>query len=79
MFKEQHKLDGKIYAVKVVRMYVPCQMEITVGDLLMSHPAMKEIAAISKLCHKNIVGYKGCWVEAEEPPPERIKKIMKKL
>jgi translation initiation factor 2-alpha kinase 4 len=25
---------------------------------------MKEIEAISKLNHKNIVGYKGCWVEA---------------
>jgi hypothetical protein len=84
VFEERHKLDDKIYAVKVVRIQVPCKVEgegccSSVGDLLMSHPAMKEISAISKLSHKNIVGYKGCWVEAEEPPPERIKKIMKKL
>lgn len=40
---------------------------------------MKEIAAISKLAHKNIVGYKGCWVEADEPNQPRLDKIMKKL
>ena len=37
------------------------------GDYVLSHPAMKEIGAISRLNHDNIVGYKGCWVEAEEP------------
>jgi hypothetical protein len=36
---------------------------------------MKEIEAISKLNHKNIVGYKGCWVEAQEPDLDRLKRI----
>lgn len=36
---------------------------------------MKEIQAISKLYHKNIVGYKGCWVEAGEPETDRLKRI----
>ncbi len=45
----------------------------------MSHIVMKEISAISKLSHKNIVGYKGCWVEAEEPPTERVEKVLKKI
>lgn len=40
---------------------------------------MKEIRAISKLSHKNIVGYKGCWIEAEIPDTTRLSKIMKKI
>lgn len=40
---------------------------------------MKEISAISKLSHKNIVGYKGCWIEAEEPNSDRISKVLKKI
>ena len=45
---------------------------------LLSHPAMKEIEAISKLSHKNIVGYKGCWVEAGHPNATRINRIQAK-
>lgn len=45
---------------------------------LLSHPAMKEIEAISKLSHENIVGYKGCWVESEEPDLNRIDRIQQK-
>ena len=69
VFKDKHKLDGKIYAVKIVKMNVPYgnSRDSLVGDFVLSHPAMKEINAISKLSHKNIVGYKGCWVEAQEP------------
>lgn len=36
---------------------------------------MKEIQAISQLSHKNIVGYKGCWIEADEPDFAKVKKI----
>jgi len=43
------------------------------------HPAMKEIEAMTKLSHKNIVGYKGCWVEADEPDTDRLKKVADKL
>ena len=46
---------------------------------ILQHPAMKEITAISRLSHKNIVGYKGCWVEADEPDENRLEKIMQKL
>jgi len=49
------------------------------GDYVLSHPAMKEIGAISKLIHTNIVGYKGCWVEAQEPDQERLNKVLKKI
>lgn len=40
---------------------------------------MKEIQAISKLYHKNIVGYKGCWVEAGDPETDRLKQITAKI
>ena len=39
---------------------------------------MKEIEAISKLSHKNIVGYKGCWVEGGDPDTDTIERIMAK-
>lgn len=39
---------------------------------------MREIQAISKLYHKNIVRYQGCWVEADEPDEVKLKKILKK-
>jgi len=40
---------------------------------------MKEIEAMTKLSHENIVGYKGCWVETDEPESERLEKIANKL
>jgi hypothetical protein len=40
---------------------------------------MKEILAISKLEHRNIVGYKGCWVEAEELELDRLNRIAQKI
>jgi translation initiation factor 2-alpha kinase 3 len=81
VFKEKHKLDGKIYAVKIVKVHVPYGGDENndVGDYVLAHPAMKEISAISKLNHKNIVGYKGCWVEAEIPTQARLDKVIKKI
>lgn len=40
---------------------------------------MKEIQAISKLVHKNIVRYQGCWVEADEPDENQLNKIVQKM
>jgi len=45
---------------------------------LLQHPCMKEIEAVSKLTHKNIVRYYGCWVEAQEPDVDRVKRIQEK-
>jgi hypothetical protein len=42
---------------------------------MLGNPAMKEIEAISKLSHKNIVGYKGCWVEGGDANTEAIDRI----
>jgi eukaryotic translation initiation factor 2-alpha kinase 3 len=66
VYKEKHQLDNIIYAVKVVEIQVPLTPEDrSVGEFVKSHPAMKEIEALTKLDHPNIVGYKGCWIEAQ--------------
>lgn len=36
---------------------------------------MKEIQAISKLSHQNIVGYYGCWIEAEKPDEKLLTRM----
>lgn len=40
---------------------------------------MREIEAISNLAHKNIVGYKGCWVEAAEIEASKLQRITSKI
>lgn len=81
VYHVKHKLDGNSYALKKIKIH----MEFRDTDLpqdrkqaLLSNPAMKEIEAISRLNHKNIVGYKGCWVEAQEPDLERVRRIQDK-
>ena len=61
--KVRHKLDSRVYALKKVNLHIKFAAEEQKS--ILNHPAMKEIQAISKLAHKNIVGYKGCWVEAQ--------------
>jgi len=51
----KHKLDKRHYALKKIKLhtlYAPDN-----ENPLKEHPAMKEIQAISKLVHKNIVRY----------------------
>lgn len=76
VFKVQHKLDGRIYALKTIKMHI--EFDPDAKKPIHNHPAMKEIEAISKLSHDNIVGYKGCWVEAEEPDRKIVERILLK-
>ena len=69
VYHVKHKLDSHNYALKKIRIHMSFNQDDLPEvrkQMLLDHPAMKEIEAISKLSHKNIVGYKGCWVEAEE-------------
>jgi hypothetical protein len=75
--KVRHKLDGRIYALKIIKMHIEFNSECEKN--IAEHTAMKEIQAISKLSHKNIVGYKGCWVEADEPNEDRVNQINKRV
>lgn len=70
VFKAKHKLDAKVYALKVVHTH------LSLRDDVCSHPGFKEIQAISQLNHKNIVRYYSCWVEPVEPDGNRIQKIV---
>jgi serine/threonine protein kinase len=73
----RHKLDNRIYALKKVPLHT--EFDPNCERPILTHPAMKEIEAISKLAHKNIVGYKGCWVEADEPELDRLTRITSKI
>ena len=74
----KHKLDSVLYALKKIKIHMEFNDNDSREDrkmALLNHPAMKEIQAISKLSHKNIVGYKGCWVESEDADLDRIHRI----
>jgi serine/threonine protein kinase len=73
----RHKLDNRIYALKKVKLHL--KFDPSCERSILQHPAMKEIEAISKLSHENIVGYKGCWIEADEPDLKRLHRIQTKL
>lgn len=70
VYHVKHKLDSHSYALKKIRIHVEfrdCDSPEDRKLAIRSNPAMKEIEAISNLNHKNIVGYYGCWVEAQKP------------
>jgi hypothetical protein len=66
-----------MYALKKVGLHV--RFEEGTDCPILQHPAMKEIEAISKLQHKNIVGYRGCWIEAEEVDTSELQRIMHRV
>lgn len=66
-------MDAKIYALKTVPIYLGVQEDICM------HSGYKEIQAISRLCHNNIVRYFSSWVEPVVPNKERLDKIARHL
>ena len=71
--KVEHKMDGKTYALKRVLIH------IGVDEDIQKHSGYKEIQAISRLCHQNIVRYFSSWVEPVVPDEQRLEKIMRHL
>jgi eukaryotic translation initiation factor 2-alpha kinase 4 len=61
----RHKVDKRLYALKKIKVHI--EFDPQNENPLKEHPAMKEIQAISKLVHKNIVKYHCMWLEADEP------------
>ncbi|XP_052817103.1 eukaryotic translation initiation factor 2-alpha kinase 1-like [Mya arenaria] len=55
VYKSKNKLDGKLYAVKVVK-FKQCKPENIFRVL-------REVKALANLQHTNIVGYNSCWLE----------------
>jgi serine/threonine protein kinase len=60
VFKVVHKLDGKIYAVKKVKLRFG-----KLEELQQKSKVFREVFAMTDLHHPNIVRYSTCWVEIE--------------
>lgn len=71
--KVQHKMDARTYALKTVPIHLGVQDDICL------HSGYKEIQAISRLCHKNIVRYYSSWVEPVMPDQAHLTKIIRYL
>lgn len=55
----KHKLDGQLYAIKIVRMKVRSSQNIT------THKLFAEVNLLKKLHSKHLVQYITCWAERE--------------
>lgn len=55
VYKAQHNVDGKIYAIKRVNM----------KDKKPACNAVREVKILANLIHPNIVRYHNCWLEAD--------------
>ncbi|XP_063676795.1 eukaryotic translation initiation factor 2-alpha kinase-like [Bolinopsis microptera] len=62
VYKAQHNVDGKIYAIKRVSM----------KDKKPACSAVREVKILANLVHPNIVRYHNCWLEADFPRKRRI-------
>lgn len=60
VYKVVHKLDGKIYAVKKVKLRFG-----KLEELQQKSKVFREVFAMTDLHHPNIVRYSTCWVEIE--------------
>jgi len=56
----QHKLDGKQYAVKKVK------MQVGVEEDFRSHKLFREVQSMLKLNSKYVTRYYTCWIESEQ-------------
>jgi hypothetical protein len=60
VFLAQHKLDGKQYAVKKVK------MQVRVGEDIRCHKLFREVQSMMKLESKYVTRYYTCWIESEQ-------------
>ena len=60
VFKAEHKIDGRQYAIKVIK------VNIGLNDDISKIEEIKEIKMMMKVEHNNIVKYITCWFEYED-------------
>jgi serine/threonine protein kinase len=60
VFLAQHKLDGKQYAVKKIK------MQVRVGEDIKGHKLFREVQSMLKLESKYVTRYYTCWIESEQ-------------
>ena len=73
-YKVRHKLDSNFYCIKKIRLHLGYNQDIK------EHKVYREIMALPKLNHKNVVRYFGCWAERiemseQQKIDDRVKKI----
>ena len=73
VFKVQHNLDQRHYAIKQIQIYLGLNQDFK------KHFVYREIVAISKVQHKNVVRYYACWIENQEPKRDTVTRIIKKI
>ena len=61
VFKAKHKIDGSFYAIKVIK------VQIGLDDDISKIEEVQEIKMMMKVEHTNIVRYITCWFEFEDP------------
>jgi len=57
VFKASHKIDGSLYALKVIK------LNVEISKSLKDHKVIKEVKTMMKLNHKNVVRYYTCWFQ----------------
>jgi len=57
VFKAKHKIDGSLYAIKVIK------LDVGISQSLKDHKVIKEVKTMMKLYHKNVVRYYTCWFQ----------------
>ena len=73
VFKAQHVLDQRMYAVKKIQIHLGLHQDIK------EHPVYREILAISQVTHTNVVRYHACWLEAVSAKPKAIERTVKRI
>lgn len=72
VFKARNRLDGRSYAIKKIRLSASAEND---------DRTLREITALSRLNHQNIVRYVTCWIQtqAEDPQPTSSEEAMSSL
>lgn len=73
VYKAQHALDQRIYAVKKIKIHLGVNYDFK------QHSVYREILGISQVLHKNVVRYHACWIESVTPNKKLILKSVKKV
>lgn len=59
VFKARNRLDGRDYAIKKIRLSASADND---------EKTLREITALSRLSHQNIVRYVTCWIQVQDDP-----------
>ena len=57
VYKARNRLDGREYAIKKIRLSSSAEND---------EKTLREITALSRLSHQNIVRYVTCWIETQQ-------------